>query len=77
MNYSFHHEAATEFEHAIDFYEEYEPGLGEAFSEEVLPQSDGFSDLPKVGRNIPTVRGDAFAAASPTLLFIGFQKTRS
>lgn len=35
MNFSFHQEAETEFQLAIDFYEDCEPGLGEAFSEEI------------------------------------------
>jgi plasmid stabilization system protein ParE len=36
VNYSFHHEAEAEFELAVEFYEECEPGLGEAFSEEII-----------------------------------------
>ncbi|WP_291991732.1 type II toxin-antitoxin system RelE/ParE family toxin [Candidatus Accumulibacter sp. ACC003] len=35
MKYAFHPEAETEFLHAIDYYEECEPGLGYDFAVEV------------------------------------------
>lgn len=36
MNVSFHHEAEAEFHYAINFYEDCEPGLGEAFAHEIF-----------------------------------------
>jgi len=35
MTYSFHPEAEIAFNHAIDYYEEYEEGLGLEFASEI------------------------------------------
>jgi len=35
MSFSFHSEAEEEFNHAIDYYEDIEPGLGYDFALEV------------------------------------------
>ena len=47
MKVSFQLEAEAEFHHAIDFYEDSEPGLGEAFSSEVLAAIERIRRFPE------------------------------
>jgi toxin ParE1/3/4 len=55
MMFSFHPEAETEFEEAINYYEECEPGLGEDFALEVASTIDRIIAHPKAW---PILEGD-------------------
>lgn len=46
MNFVFHPEAEAEFQFAIDYYEEVEPGLGYDFALEVLDAIHRAIDIP-------------------------------
>lgn len=47
MNFSFHPEAETEFNEAIDYYEDIEPGLGYDFALEDYSTIQRAADFPK------------------------------
>lgn len=47
MNFSFHPEAETEFNEAIDYYEDIEPGFGYDFALEVYSAIKRSVDFPK------------------------------
>ncbi len=55
MNFTFHSEAETEFNDAIDYYEKIESGLGYDFAIEVHSAIQRAVSFPKAW---PTVKGD-------------------
>ena len=58
MKYSFHPSARAELNDSIDYYEDYRPGLGLEFAEEVYSTIHASSDFLKLGHDSPqTVEG--------------------
>jgi hypothetical protein len=49
MTYSFHPEAEDEFNKAVEYYEEIEPGLGYDFAVEVYSANRGRSHCQRLG----------------------------
>lgn len=77
MNFSFHPEAEAEFYDAINFYEDCESGLGEAFSHEVFAAIGRILRFPESWQNFPVDHEDASATASHTPSFIVSREKRS
>jgi len=65
MKLSFHPAAESEFDLAINYYEDCEPGLGNDFSLEVLTGIQAIADYP---RGWPVIEGDVRLTSRPQTL---------
>ena len=70
MRYYFHEHAETEFDRAVEYYEDCRHGLGIDFAQEVYTQLTALSNILRHGRQCPRIPVAALSTGSPLASFI-------